>query len=100
MPREIPPFLLDAKPLTPEGERVAGYKWAEDHIGKRHRIGGVPDLIQPEQQWPVCTSCREKMSFYAQLDGIGSEYAIADCGMIYVFLCFGCFESASFVDSF
>ena len=39
------------------------------------------------------------MSFYGQLDSIGDEYDIADCGMLYVFLCFDCFEATAFVHS-
>jgi len=39
------------------------------------------------------------MSFYGQLDSVSDEFAIADCGMIYVFFCFGCNESYSVVQS-
>jgi hypothetical protein len=28
------------------------------------------------------------MTFYAQLDSIGDEFMIADCGLLYVFLCY------------
>jgi hypothetical protein len=35
------------------------------------------------------------MNFYGQLDSISDEFAIGDVGMIYVFLCFGCFETQS-----
>jgi len=39
------------------------------------------------------------MTFYAQLDSISDEICIADCGMIYVFVCFGCYQSTSIVQS-
>ena len=41
------------------------------------------------------------MTFYAQLDAVGhaSEYDIADAGLIYVFLCFNCFEATALVHS-
>ncbi len=35
------------------------------------------------------------MDFYGQLDSIGDKYCLADCGMIYVFVCFGCYETKS-----
>jgi hypothetical protein len=35
------------------------------------------------------------MTFYAQLDSIGDEVVLADCGMIYVFVCFRCFQTAT-----
>ena len=28
------------------------------------------------------------MSFYGQLDSINDDYVLADCGLIYVFVCF------------
>jgi hypothetical protein len=33
------------------------------------------------------------MTVYAQLDSVGDSLVIADCGLLYVFLCFGCFET-------
>ena len=35
------------------------------------------------------------MTFYGQLDSINDEICLADCGMIYVFVCFDCFETKS-----
>jgi len=61
--------------------------------------GGEPQFIQ-DQPWPVCRSCREKMTFYGQFDSINDQFCIADRGMIYVFLCFGCYESTSMVQSY
>jgi hypothetical protein len=40
------------------------------------------------------------MSFYGQLDSINEEFNIADCGLIYVFLCFDCFEAKAIVQSY
>lgn len=40
------------------------------------------------------------MTFYGQLDSIGDEYVLADCGMIYVFVCFDCFTTKSFIHSY
>ena len=40
------------------------------------------------------------MSFYGQLDSLGDQYNLADCGMVYVFVCFDCFESKSVLQSF
>ncbi len=77
---------------------MAPFKWGPKEIGQRHRLGGTPDFIH-DQQWPTCRTCRVKMSFYGQLDSINDEVCIADCGLIYVFLCFGCYESQSFVQS-
>ena len=56
-------------------------------IGRRHKIGGEPEFIQSES-WPKCPACGERMTFYAQLDSIGDEFMIADCGLLYVFLCY------------
>ena len=39
------------------------------------------------------------MTFYAQLDGIGDEFALADCGLIYVFVCFNDFEVKAILQS-
>ncbi|MEM9425991.1 MAG: hypothetical protein AAGA06_04745 [Pseudomonadota bacterium] len=39
------------------------------------------------------------MQFWAQIDSIDDDHAIADVGMIYVFMCDECFETASFVQS-
>ena len=39
------------------------------------------------------------MTFYAQLDSINDEYNLADVGLIYVFVCFDCFETRSVLQS-
>lgn len=96
--REIPPFKLVPEPLTPEAAALPPYKWAGGDIGKRHRLGGKPDFIQGADI-PVC-SCKSEMTFYAQLDSINDEFDLADCAMIYVFVCFDCFETRSILQSY
>jgi len=84
--KNIPPFRLKAEPLNEEAATLPKFKWAPDQIGTRHKLGGAPDFLQGED-WPKCPDCGEKMTFYAQLDSINDEFCIADCGMIYVFVC-------------
>jgi hypothetical protein len=98
VPRRIPPFRLDAHPLTPEAEATAGFEWASPDVGTRHRIGGEPDGV-PESEYPRCRSCGHPMSFYGQLDSIGDHFALADVGVVHVFVCFDCFEAAARVAS-
>ena len=86
------------KPLNAEAEALGGFRWAAEEIGTRHQLGGTPRFLQP-LHWPECTHCHSAMSFYGQLDSVSDEFAIADCGMIYVFFCFGCNESYSVVQS-
>src|SRR5260221_600456 len=42
----------------------------------------------------------QAMSFYGQLDSINDEFCIADCGMICVFICFGCNTTLSMIHSY
>lgn len=74
-----------------DGPGAKPFEWAEPHIGHRSKLGGSPDF-EHSVEWPKC-SCGEEMAFYGQLDSISDDYMIADVGMIYVFLCFGCFET-------
>jgi uncharacterized protein YwqG len=91
--RQLPAFELRAFPLDDAAKASAGFKWAEAPIGKRHKLGGTPDFVR-ENDTPNC-SCGKLMTFYAQLDSIDDEFCMADCGMIYVFICFDCFETKS-----
>ncbi len=95
---KIPPFKLIAKPLTEEAERAAGYKWAPEEIGTRHQLGGEPAWLQDDQT-PRCPACQQPMTFYGQLDSIGDDFDLADCGMIYVFVCFDDFEASAIVQA-
>ncbi len=74
--------------------------FVDQEIGTRHRLGGEPGFIQTEEH-PIYPQCHQPMTFDAQLDAVGqnSEYDLADAGLIYVFLCFDCFEATAFVQS-
>jgi hypothetical protein len=86
-PQPIPPFRLVPEPLDESAAFLPKFRWAGGDIGLRHRLGGAPEFIQ-HAEWPDCPACRARMTFYAQLDSINDDFCIADCGMIYVFLCF------------
>jgi hypothetical protein len=92
--KHVPPFRLDASPLTPEAQAVAGFTWADPEVGTRHRIGGEPDGLN-QAAYPRCPSCRERMTFYGQLDSVGDDLVLADAGLVHVFVCFDCFEAAA-----
>ena len=87
------------EPLNDAAKALPSFQWAADEVGKRHRLGGEPEFIQ-EASVPACPECRQEMTFYAQLDSINDDYCIADCGMVYVFVCFDCNTVASFVQSY
>jgi len=97
--KSIPPFRLTPQPLNDEAKALPPFHWARKEIGTRHQLGGEPKFVQAVEEWPSCPSCHERMTFYAQLDSINDDFCIADCGMVYIFLCFGCFTTASFVQS-
>lgn len=96
--KSIPPFKLLPEPLSVEAKKLSGFKWADEIIGNRHKLGGTPDFLQNEK-WPECTDCGEKMTFYCQLDSIGDDICIADCGLLYVFLCFDCYTTHAIIQS-
>jgi len=97
--KTIPPFKLIPEPQDEEARNLAKFKWAGKEIGTRHRLGGQPEFLQ-DNAWPECLLCRERMTFYGQLDSINDEFDLADCGLIYVFVCFGCFETKSILQSY
>jgi hypothetical protein len=96
-PRTIPEIPLQLAPATPEAQAVVGFRWADAKVGSRSKLGGTPDWTH-NAQVPEC-SCRKPMSFYGQLDSIGDTVCLADCGMVYVFVCFDCFETKSVLQS-
>jgi hypothetical protein len=98
MPKRIPTFRLEAHPLSPEAQEAAGFEWADERIGTRHRIGGEPEGLA-EGEYPRCKSCRRPMTFYGQLDSVGDDFALADAGVVMVFVCFDCFEAAAMIAS-
>src|SRR5215471_15856302 len=95
---KLPEFRLIPEPASDEAAAVPPFKWAEPEIGKRHKIGGEPQFIQ-KPEWPYCPTCRKKMTYYGQLDSISDDICIADCGMVFVFICFDCYESKSIIQS-
>lgn len=92
---EIPPIWLRPDPIDPDTQ--LGVPTSGPEVGFRHRIGGEPPLLAGPQ--PVCTSCRQKMTFYGQLDSVNAEVRLADVGLVAVYVCFDCFESTSMVVS-
>jgi hypothetical protein len=97
--KRIPPFRLGPIPLNEEARNLSKFKYADSKIGTRHQLGGAPDFLHQESI-PTCPDCGDKMTFYAQLDSINDEFCIADCAMIYVFICFDCNEKKSIIQSY
>lgn len=96
--KKLPEFRLLASPIDDAGREVVGFKWADPQVGHRHKIGGSPDY-QQRREVPKCPSCGTDMTFYAQIDSVGDALILADCGLVYVFVCFDCFQTASFIQS-
>ena|SRR5579883_1847219 len=96
--KTIPPFKL--KPIAQSAAAAAlkPFKLASAVVGTRHQLGGTPQFLQAAE-WPSCRSCCSDMSFYGQLDSINDDYCIADCGIVYVFVCFDCNETYSLIQS-
>jgi hypothetical protein len=97
-PRRFPEIPLTPSPTTAEGAAAVGFKWAGPTVGHRDKVGGGPDWLQGPDV-PDCPECHEAMSFYGQLDSVGDSVALADVGMIYVFVCFDCFATRSILQS-
>ena len=97
--KNIPPFKLIPQPLTEEAADLPKFKWASPEIGTRHRLGGEPSFIQPAD-YPQCAECDTTMTFYGQLDSINDQYVLADVGLVFVFVCFGCYATESFIQSY
>jgi hypothetical protein len=94
---DIPEIPLRLDPQTEAAQRVVGFEWAGGNIGKRSKVGGSPDWLRGDAS-PRC-SCGRSMSFYGQLDSIGDTVCLCDAGMVYVFVCFDCFKTASVLQS-
>lgn len=97
--KNLPCFRIKLLPQDTRARNLPGFLYADKKIGQRSKIGGSPDFIQ-EANWPICDECKQKMSFYAQLDSLNDEYCIGDCGMIYVFICFDCLETKAIIQSY
>ena len=85
--------------MNDQATALPPFKWAKPEIVTRHRLGGRPEAIQP-LEYPRCPDCRDQMTFYGQLDSLNDEFCIADAGLVYVFLCFECYEAVAIVDSY
>lgn len=96
--KTIPPFKLIPEPQSEEARNLPKFKWAPKETGTRHQLGGEPSFLQ-NAIWPVCPHGHGRMTFYGQLDSINDDFCIADCGLVYVFICFDCYESISIVQS-
>ena len=102
-PKQLPPFRLVLQPLTDEAQALLlRPSYVDAAVGTRHRLGGAPDLPRDlDVDWPTCPQGDGAMSFYAQLDGVPSatEFDLADAGLIFVFVCFDCFEVQALLHS-
>lgn len=98
--RIIPAFKLTPVPLSDEAQALlARPSYVDPSIGERHRLGGAPDR-RADGLTPGCPACSEDMTFYAQLDALPSGgFDLADAGLIFVYVCFDCFEVAATLDS-
>jgi hypothetical protein len=95
----LPPFRLRPEPATAEAEATTlGFEWAPADVGHRHQLGGSPTWLQGDET-PACPECGAKMSFYGQLDSVNDDFVLADCGLVYVFVCFADFRASAVVQS-
>src|ERR1700741_2384407 len=91
--KEIPKIKLIPQTETEEAKQSVGYKWNKV-AGTRHFLGGRPEE-EHDHDYPKCNDCKEVMTFYAQIDSIGDNYALADCMVIHTYVCFNCFNVTS-----
>ncbi len=100
---KIPEIKLVLNPETNEAKNALGFKWAGQDsegrtVGERNKIGGKPDWLQYDET-PSC-ECGKEMVFYGQFDSLGDDICLADCGMIYVFVCADCLTTESILQSY
>jgi hypothetical protein len=98
-PRQLPFIRLRRETQDEQAHSAIGFKYAGGDVGDRNQIGGKPSWLQGDQS-PTCPQCQGAMSFYGQLDSVGDDIVIADCGLIYVFFCFGCQCAEAVVQSY
>ena len=96
--QRIPKFKLVPEPADDDARALKPFQWTDPEIGTRHQLGGEPAFLQASD-WPACPACSKPMSFYGQLDSINDDYVLADCGMIYVFVCFDDYEARAVLQS-
>ncbi|MBC6613252.1 hypothetical protein H8B15_20185 [Hymenobacter sp. BT507] len=94
--KEIPEIKLIPVPETEEAKAAVGYQW-NAIAGTRHKLGGQPDSTS-EIDYPKCEDCSQVMTFYAQIDSIGDDYDLLDCGVIHVFVCLDCGTTNSMIN--
>jgi putative addiction module component (TIGR02574 family) len=106
-PRKLPEIRVILQRVAP-GERAVALDYP-DSLGVRTKLGGEPDWAQGDQT-PRCDSCGIPMTFVAQIDSIEhdnrhnplrrdcrgghQDYMFGDVGMIYLFYCFDCGQTA------
>ncbi|MEM7656128.1 MAG: hypothetical protein AAF399_08370 [Bacteroidota bacterium] len=58
------------------------------------KIPHIPLAPQPETEeaYPICPSCRQRMSGYGQIGSIGDQFDLVDGMRIHNFVCFDCLE--------
>lgn len=95
---KIPEIPLRPAPTSPEAHEALGFRYASSEVGRRHKLGGAPDWLASPAR-PSCDTCNSNMTFYGQLDSIGDGIVLADCGMVFVFVCFDCFTTKSVLQS-
>jgi hypothetical protein len=94
----IPAFRLRPEPMSREAATLPPFQWAEEEVGRRHQLGGEPTWVRADET-PTCRDCGERMTFYGQLDSINDDIALADAGLVYVFVCFNDFSAQAVVQS-
>lgn len=95
--RTVPPFKLLPQPMENQTSSPSVSQNAHE-FNQRHQLGGQPEFIEPDEDIPTCRFGKP-MTFYAQLDSVSEKFMIADRGMVYVFICFDCFEARAVVQS-
>ena len=95
---KIPEIKIVLSPETTEAQQAVGFRW-NDEAGTRHKLGGSPDWIQFDET-PSSVDCGEEMTLYGQLDSIGDDFCLGDCGIIYVFVCFDCLTTRGLLQSY
>lgn|SRR6266481_1970279 len=96
--KKIPAFKLVPEPQGDDGKNLPKFKWTGKEI-----------WASPSARWRAKFLTRCVMAKLSNLQGandvlrtdsINDDICIADCGMIYVFVCFDCFQSVSMVQSY
>src|SRR5687767_14387193 len=88
----IPEIPLRMVPETSQARALVAGAFGRQEAGDQHKLGGDPDWIQGDET-PNCLECSEPMTFYGQLDHLGSVETLRDAGRIYVFVCRECYRT-------